>query len=243
MRTLTTTLTRGWREARSVAIACTAAAGLIVATSGHALAECPWIVQPHFDDQGGVDDKTLVNIIFDGLSEQASYLYGFTVTDLDLAWTLSSQGGFSDLGPHGRALDVTKTDYGRAFQLSNDSLEPHTVYLVAARSPVDELEHIDAAIEPSQPIKVSFKTRGATDFSGPLPRRSLPGVEIRASKSRDEVGQWLAMLERHEQRGRDRMGSETTLVANGADAALVGGRDGDDIRHDVQICAYQVAMR
>jgi len=114
---------------------------------------------------------------------------------------------------------------------------------------VEELDRLEAAIEPSRPFNVSYaKTRGATDVSGPLPVRSLPGIEIRASKEAHEVDQWLTSLQG---RGLDvepdlvdgfQPSAETTLAMNDIERAKTFEGQGD-IRHDVQICAYQVAVR
>lgn len=248
MRTLTTSSRRFWRKAGSGALACAMATGLIAANFGSAMAgDCPWIVQPHFDGQISASDATLVNIVFDGLVEKEQYFYGFTVTDIDLAWDLSAHGGLTDLGAHGRTLDVMETAIGSAFEVSDETLEPHTVYLVSARSPVGELDNLGAAIEPAQPFNISFfKTRGATDVSGPLPTRSLPGVEIRSSKLDADVRKWLTLLDQELKTDPDQevehRGFEPTLAANDAGSA-VAAAEIDPIRHDVQICAYQVAMR
>ncbi len=248
MRTLTTKKRQFWHDARTSAIACTLVACCVMATPGSARAACPWIVQPHSYGQDLASDTTLVNIVFDGLAGQKQFFYGFTVTDIGLAWDLSKDGTLTELGPNGRALDVTETNVGPAFEVHAESIEPHTVYLVAARSPVGELENLGAAIEPSQPFNVSFaKTRGASDFSGPLPARSLPGVEIRASKSRDEVSQWLTLVDqklRLDQESPDNLpGSETKLASNEIVSTPKAPGKEDVVRHDVQICAYQVAMR
>ena len=246
MRTLTSDPRRFWHWARTPAIAVALAAGFMTGAPGSAKAACPWIVQPHFDDQRPVSDTTLVNIVYDGMAKRPQFFYGFTVTDIDLAWDLSTDGTLTDLGPNGRPLDVMETTVGPAFEVDAESIEPHTVYLVAARSPVGELEDLGAAIEPSQPFHVSFKTRGASDVSGPLPARSLPGVEIRASKSEDEVRQWLALVDQSLQADQDSggepRGDDMALADNSAGSTLKEIK-GDDIRHDVQICAYQVAMR
>lgn len=250
MRTVTRRSIR-FRDGRKTFLSAVAvAAGLMIGTLSPAAAACPWIVQTHFDSEHRASDKTLVNIVFDGLSGQEHYFYGFTVTDIDLAWDLSapSDGTMVDLGPHGRSLAVLETETGKAFELSSESIEPHTVYLVAASSPVGELEKIEAAIEPSLPFAVSYAhTRGATDVSGPLPTRSLPGIEIRSSKA-PEVDRWLTELQ---ERGLDSEPSssdeERDLAADlptedGIELAMDLGDKGG-IRHDVQICAYQVAMR
>jgi len=248
MRILIANLRPFRHYAKTSAMACTLVAGLTMAMLGSARADCPWIVQPHFGGQEPVSDTTSVNIVFDGLADQPRFFYGFTVTDIDLAWDLSADGTLTDLGPHGRALDVMETTIGSAFEVDAESIEPHTVYLVAARSPVGELEKLDAAIEPSHPFNVSLaRTRGASDFNGPLPARSLPGVEIRASKSEDEVRQWLTLVDQKlqldQENADDLQDKTTTLASNDVVSTLTATGKEDDIRHDVQICAYEVAMR
>lgn len=251
MRTLTTLSIRSRDGGRPTFLGFAVATGMLFGAMNGALAACPWIVQTHFDGDHQASEKTRVNIVFDGRDDQESHFYGFTVTDIDLAWDLSAPGDGTiiDLEPHGRALDVMETITGPAFEISPESIEPHTVYLVAARSPVEELDRLEAAIEPSRPFNVSYaKTRGATDVSGPLPVRSLPGIEIRASKEAHEVDQWLTSLQG---RGLDvepdlvegfQPSAETTLAMNDIERAKTFEGQGD-IRHDVQICAYQVAVR
>jgi hypothetical protein len=61
---------------------------------------------------------------------------------------------------------------------------------------VRELEQIDARIEPARPLALSEllpKTRGGSDWSGPLPHRSLPGFEIAGAS--DPAGPLLADLQ------------------------------------------------
>jgi hypothetical protein len=224
------------------------AATCLLAGAGAASAECRWIVQPHDTQEEDRLASTLVNIVFDGLELQRHFFYGFTVTDVGLAWDLTATGTLPDLGPHGRALSVVATESGPAFEVDAQSIEPHTVYLVAALSPVHALETMKAGIQPDQPFAVSARTRGATDVSGPLPTRSLPGVEIRASGATIDLNQWLALRDRdlaaeagaHEQ--RQPADKATVMAANDIDP-VTGSPGADDLRDDVQICAYQVAMR
>ncbi len=215
-----------------------------------ARAECPWIVQPHPDDAAKGGAQTLVSIVFDGLDEQRQFFYGFTVTDMDLAWDLATDGVLPDLGSKSRSLAAVKTPSGQAFELSDESIEPHAVYLVTSSARISELEQMEAEIEPSKPFHVSyFKTRGATDMSGPLPTRSLPGVEIRSSTQDSDVNRWLTLLENgignenNEQQGvPTREGHEKVLTLQATDPAFhEQGGNLDD--HHVQICAYQVASR
>lgn len=222
------------------------ALGVTVGWSTTASAECPWIVQPHVD-RGSESKQTFVNIIFDGLDDQRRHFYGFTITDADFAWSLTTYGTLSDLRPNSRPLLMVETARGPAFELSAESLKPHAVYLVAANAPVSELEQLNAAIEPSEPFHMSYiTTRGATDISGPLPSRSLPGVEIRASQEKNDVNRWLTLLEKEledeDQGAGDEHGTETVLALEEIEATN-GARGKDGMRRDVQICAYQVATR
>ena len=171
-------------------------------------APCPWIVQPHREPIGAgpLDEKAkqaAFDILFDGLAHEVGAFYGFSVTSTDLAWEIADENALPDLSAGARRLQPTKTPLGTlAYRLAPDTVEPHTIYLVTARSPVDELEEIGARIEPDRPLAISqlaMRTRGGSDQSGPLPHRSLPGFLI-------------------------------------ADA---DGAQGPDL----QICAYQVAVR
>ncbi|MGI9435399.1 MAG: hypothetical protein ACR2Q4_11315 [Geminicoccaceae bacterium] len=247
MRTLTEMPIRLWHRSRPAVAGLVTAASLMVGAAGTADAECTWIVQPHFgaEDRGPV--SPLVNIVFDGLRDTQPYFYGFTVADIDLAWRLAAAGTLSELGPDGRALDVTETPTGQAFKLDAESIRPHTVYLVAAGSPVGELEDIDAAIEPSQPFNVSMlKTRGGTGVTGPLPSRSLPGFEIRAAEVETPVDAWLRAQKVDTAAENRDTASETEQDAQPKTTDLAAAsetRHQDVDRQDVQICAYQVAMR
>ena len=180
---------------------------LVGGTAKVASAACPWIVQP-FGSNLAISAKKppTFDIVFDGLEQNSKVFYGFTVASLDLAWQLTNQRVLPALARSGRPLEPTVTPLGTtAYQLSPDSIEPHTIYLVAAGSLVRELEQIDARIEPARPLALSQllpKTRGGTDWSGPLPHRSVPGFEIAGAN--DQAGLALA---------------------------------------EMQICAYQVAMR
>jgi hypothetical protein len=194
---------------RVLRLACALAAASAVAggMASAAAAACPWIVQPAGQNMAvSSEAPPAFDIVFDGLEQSSKVFYGFTVASLDLAWQLANERVLPALAPNGRRLEVTLTPYGTtAYQLSPDSIQPHTIYLVAAGSLVRELEQIDARIEPARPLALSQllpKTRGGTDWSGPLPHRSLPGFEIAGAN--DQGGLALA---------------------------------------DLQICAYQVAMR
>jgi hypothetical protein len=237
---------RLWRRSKPVVASLAIATGLMIGSVHAADADCHWIVQPHFGTMESEIKSPLVDIVFDGLNDAQPYFYAFTVADDDLAWRLAAAGALSDLGPDGRALDLTKTPSGQAFQLDSESIQPHTVYLVAASSPVGELERIDAAIEPSRPFAVSqLKTRGGTDVSGPLPNRSLPGYEIRAADVKTPVDDWLRTQKERllADRNSDESAPPKTVNTDGDDPTLASNvRYEEDGRRDVQICAYQVAM-
>jgi hypothetical protein len=199
---------RAWRLACSVAIA-----GLLVgSTAKLAVAACPWIVQPYAQSVPVASETPTFDIMFDGLGQSSKVFYGFTVASLDLAWQLANDRVLPALDPGGRRLEPKATAEGMvAYQLSADSIQPHTIYLVAADGVVPQLEQIDARIDPARPMALSQlfpRTRGGTDWSGPMPRRSLQGFEI--------------------------AGADDTNGATGQIGAAVA---------DVQICAYQVAMR
>ena len=140
-----------------------------------ALANCPWIVQPS-EAIGG--DRPDYEITFNGAPDRSWRYYAFTVTDHDLAWQLSSGSGLAALDERGRPLEVIDRDDHLRYRADNASVMPLTIYLVVSTSSMPELDAITAAFEPSRPIAVGLRMRGASDTSGPLPHRSLPGVEI-----------------------------------------------------------------
>jgi hypothetical protein len=200
---------RAWRLACSVAVA-----GLLVgSTAKRAVAACPWIVQPYAQSVPVASETPTFDIVFDGLGQSSKVFYGFTVASLDLAWQPANDGELPALDPDGRRLEMKATPNGSfAYQLAPDSIQPHTIYLVAADGVVQQLEKIDARIEPVRPMALSQvmpRTRGGSDWSGALPHRSLPGFEIAGVA--------------------DEARSSTSAVG----AAMA----------EVQICAYQVAMR
>jgi hypothetical protein len=205
----------GGRRARRLAGA-VAVAGLIVGgTANLAAAACPWIVQPYAQSVPVSSETPTFDIVFDGLGQSSKVFYGFTVASLDLAWQLTSDSVLPALDPDGRRLEMKATAEGAvAYQLSPDSIQPHTIYLVAADGVVEQLEEIDARIDPARPIALSQlmpRYRGGSDWSGPMPHRSLPGFEIAGVA--------------------DANGGRGTSDQNGTAVAAV------------QICAYQVAMR
>lgn len=170
------------RRTLGVAAAVAAAMAMVGSTAELALAACPWIVQPYGQSLQITSDTPAFDIVFDGLGQNSKVFYGFTVASLDLAWQLANQRTLPPMHVDARRLEPKMTAHGTlAYQLAPDSIQPHTIYLVASGSVVPELELIDARIEPARPLALSQllpKTRGGTDWSGPLPHRSLPGFEI-----------------------------------------------------------------
>lgn len=201
------------RRARRLGCAVALASLLVGSTAKLAVAACPWIVQPYAQNVQVSSETPTFDIVFDGLGESSKVFYGFTVTSLDLAWQLTSDGALPPLDPDARRLELKPTPEGSiAYQLSPDSIQPHTIYLVAADGVVSQLEKIDARIEPVRPMALSQlmpRTRGGSDWSGPMPHRSLPGFEIASAE-----------------------GSARSSASPIGSAVA-----------DVQICAYQVALR
>jgi hypothetical protein len=175
------------RGVLQVALALATATAIVTGTAQFAAAACPWIVQPETQTvAAGASPTSAFDIVFEGLDQSSKVFYGFTVASLDLAWQLANQGALPRLTADARRLQPKLTPYGTvAYQLAADTIRPHTIYLVAADKVVRELEQLQARIEPARPMAVSElmpqlqpKTRGGTDWSGPLPRRSVPGFEI-----------------------------------------------------------------
>jgi hypothetical protein len=202
-----------------VALAMATAAAVVAGMARPGSAACPWIVQPEAETvAAAASAKPAFDIVFDGLDQSSKIFYGFTVASLDLAWQLASEGALPPLKADARPLEPKITPTGAiAYRLAADTIQPSTIYLVAANRVVRELEQIDARIEPARPMAVSElmpqlrpRTRGGTDWSGPLPRRSVPGFEI-AGAERTPIGPQAA-------------------EGIGPQAAAV------------QICAYQVAI-
>jgi hypothetical protein len=191
---------------------------VVVATGGAARAEagCPWIVQPAATSvTAAAATPPAYDIVFEGLERETRFFYGFTVASLDLAWQLANGEPQPELEVGARPLATKADDRGApAFHVAGDTIEPHTIYLVAAGNQVAVLDQIGARIEPPRAIAVSQyrpRTRGGTDWSGAMPRRSLPGYELASpadTAARDDTAN------RH----------DTKVAA-------------------MQICAYQVAVR
>ncbi len=174
-----------------VAAALATATAIVGGMAGLASAACPWIVQPHEQSVAAAAESPAFDIVFDGLGQSSKVFYGFSVASLDLAWELANQGTLPPLKAGARRLEAKVTPEGTtAYQLAPDTIRPHTIYLVAADTVVRALEQLEARIEPARPMAVSQlmpqlmpRTRGGTDWSGPLPRRSLPGFEIAGADS------------------------------------------------------------
>ena len=155
-------------------------------TSEKEASGCPWIVQPDEPLFGLGSDIATYEILFAGNTTDAIF-YGFTVADQGLAQQLTNDGEIPDLEKNGRSLKTVKREGLTVYQVSSDSISPRTIYLLTAATAMLPLERIDARIDPARPIAVGLRTRGATDFNGPLPRRTVPGREILASSSEDVV--------------------------------------------------------
>ncbi len=179
------------RGAVRVAAALATATTIVGGIARLASAACPWIVQPHEQSVATAAESPAFDIVFDGLGQSSKVFYGFSVASLDLAWELANQGALPPLKSEARHLEAKAMPEGTtAYQLAPDTIRPHTIYLVAADTVVRELEQIKARIEPARPLAVSQlmpqlmpRTRGGSDWSGPLPRRSLPGFEIAGADS------------------------------------------------------------
>ena len=158
-------------------------AGLMLGAFGQSQVEaadgvtCPWVVQPNEPIIGLGSDIATYEIMFTGLEDQ-DILYGFTVTDHQLALQLTREGEFSDLPASAEPLALIEDEQSLVYRLSTESILPKTIYLAVAVSAIDELEQIEARIEPKRPVAVGMLTRGASDHTGPLPHRSVPGIEI-----------------------------------------------------------------
>lgn len=136
---------------------------------------CPWFVRANEPIVGLGSDTATYEIIFTGLDSN-DILYGFTVTDRQLASQLARGNRLPDLTKGMMPLHGIEKDSSLVYKLPSDSILPKTIYLAVASSRVDKLEQIDARIEPPRPV--SIVTRGGSDHTGPLPHRSVPGVEL-----------------------------------------------------------------
>jgi hypothetical protein len=211
----------GRRVVPRLAAALLAASALCGGLAPQATAACPWIVQPSAETEQMSKQEPAFDIVYDGLEHEAKVFYAFTVASLDLAWQMATEPRLPQLRTDARRLEPKATPLGTtAYQVARDTIQPHTIYLVAASAPLEALEQIDARIEPARPLAVSQllpRMRGGSDWSGPLPPRSLQGYEI-ASPSSGAAATHAA--------ADDVPLDEPQLAAA-----------------DVQVCAYQVAMR
>lgn len=159
-----------------------AAGALLAGVASPAAAACPWIVQPYVAEVSFATPETdappAYEIMFSG--DDVAAFYAFSVAAADLAWELADGGAaLPELGDGARALAPQPTPIGTTvYELAPDTVEPATIYLVAAGAPVERLERIGAGIEPDRPVAVAGRVRGGSDQSGPLPRRTVPGFEI-----------------------------------------------------------------
>ena len=191
-------------------------AGSHPATAKDDTPACPWIVQPDEPIVGLGGNNAVYEILFSGPATD-SIFYGFTVAHQQLAQQLTNDGEIPNLEKDGRSLRVVEKEGVATYQVAPDSVLPRTIYLLTAASALPKLERIDARIDPARPIAVGLRTRGATDFSGPLPRRTVPGVEILASVQQE--------------------------AGSGANDGYVENRSLvlSSFEPDFQLCAYQVS--
>ena len=156
-------------------------AGSVIAADAHGADPkdpvCPWVVIADEPLVGLGSNAATYEIAFTGL-EDREVLYGFTLTDKQLALQLARRGKLEDMAAGAEPLQLIERDDSLVYQVSADSVLPRTIYLVVALDTVDELEQIDARIEPSRAVSVAGITRGGTDHTGPLPHRSVPGREV-----------------------------------------------------------------
>lgn len=177
---------------------------------------CPWIVQ-HDDllNEHGTDHATY-EIYFTGETVRGVVFYGFTVADHDLAVELTSKDEIPDLRENGRSLEIFDREGIAGYRVSTDSVVPRTIYLLASTERVAPLETINARIDPARSIAIGMgPSRGASDFNGPLPRRTVPGRAILALSSTDDPAS-------------DKADDDEPLMLAAFD-------------QDVQLCAYQIS--
>ncbi|HEX6143290.1 MAG TPA: hypothetical protein VFZ01_11255 [Geminicoccaceae bacterium] len=160
----------------------TAAGAVLLAGAGQATAECRWIVQPYLSEAVLKEGRPTYEILYDGLERRT--FYAFTVTSEALAERLAAGGELPDLGDEARPLvaGLTPLDH-TVYRLDPGTARPPAIYLVAAAMPVPDLDRLGARIVPARPVTVSQyvpRTRGATDQSGALPRRTEPTVVAEA---------------------------------------------------------------
>ncbi len=155
---------------------------------------CPWIVQPDEVESGQGTGIEHYEILFTGRITDAIF-YGFTVTDDHVARQLNIDATIPDLTRNGRALEAVERDGTIVYRLSADTILPRTIYLLTAGRSMKRLEMIDARIDPARPIAIGMHTRGASDFTGPLPHRTAPAREVLTIPHSDDPSIVLSSLD------------------------------------------------
>ncbi len=177
---------------------------------------CPWIVLHDEQLPNHAVDKANYDIFFTGKSRRGVVFYGFTVTDPELAFQLSQEGAIHDLEENARSLEVVDQDGPSSYRVAADSVVPRTIYLLASTERVPPLETIDAQIDPARSVTIGIgPARGASDFNGPLPRRTVPGRPIVSPSPNTRSPQLLE-----------------------DESAMLAAYD-----QDMQLCAYQISWR
>jgi hypothetical protein len=135
-------------------------------------AECRWLVQPYVSE--ATLDRPTFDILYDGLERRV--FYAFSVVSEGIAERIAGEGALPEAVDDLRPLEALQTPLDHTvYRLDLASVSPGTLYLVAAPEPVPALERAGARIVPERPLMVSQyvpRTRGASDQSGALPRRS-----------------------------------------------------------------------
>ena len=176
--------------------ACAAIVALALLSAAPAAAfepDCPWIVQPgeHVVAEAVEAPHNSWGIRFEGTAYPRGTFYGFSVTSPDVVWRIAkrSPDRLPDLRNGAVKLAAVETAAGRLYKVDPRTAAPATLFLVAAAGPVDQLEAIDARIEPERAIAVSalaIGTRGGSDISGALPAPVVPGFLIAEARAEAE---------------------------------------------------------
>lgn len=153
-------------------------------------ADCPWIVQ---EGEHVLADEVQAaqgtwGIRFEGVAYPRGTFYGFSVTTQEVAWRIaeSSPDQIPDLREGALKLAPIETGTARLYKVDPRTAAPEMLFLVAAAEPVEQLEAINARIEPERAIAISelaLPTRGASDISGALPAPVVPGFLIAEAKA------------------------------------------------------------
>lgn len=156
----------------------------LATASGPLAAECRWLVQPYVSE--ATLERPTFEILYDGL-ERGTF-YAFSVASEDLAERIARGEPLAGVADDARPLEALRTPLDHiVYRLDPESVPPGTVYLLAASEPVPALERLGARIVPERPLMVSQyvpRTRGASDQSGALPRRSEATVVAQADDIR-----------------------------------------------------------